>query len=100
MKTHMIKIKPLDDRVIIKRVEKKTTLASGIVLLDSATEKPMEGKVLAIGKGKQLDNGNVRALEVKVGDKVLFPKYSGNEFKIDGEEIIIVHGHEIMCILG
>ncbi len=93
-------IRPLHDRVIVKRVEEETTSAGGIVLPGSATEKPSEGEVLAIGSGKQLDNGDVRALEVKVGDKVLFGKYSGNEVKIDGEELIVMREEDIMGILG
>jgi chaperonin GroES len=83
-------IRPLHDRIIVKRVEEETTTAGGIVLPGSATEKPSEGEVLAVGNGKQLDNGEIRALEVKVGDKVLFGKYSGNEVKIDGEELIVM----------
>jgi len=93
-------IRPLHDRIIVKRVEEETTSAGGIVLPGSATEKPSEGEVLAVGKGKQLDNGDVRALEVKVGDKVLFGKYSGNEVKIDGEELIVMREEDVMGILG
>ncbi|HIF54850.1 MAG: co-chaperone GroES [Methylococcales bacterium] len=93
-------IRPLHDRVIVKRVEEETTSAGGIVLPGSATEKPSEGEILAVGNGKQLDNGEVRALEVKVGDKVLFGKYSGNEVKIDGEELIVMREEDIMGILG
>jgi chaperonin GroES len=93
-------IRPLHDRIIVKRVEEETTTAGGIVLPGSATEKPSEGEVLAVGNGKQLDNGEVRALEVKVGDKVLFGKYSGNEVKIDGEELIVMREEDVMGILG
>lgn len=93
-------IRPLHDRVIVKRVEEETTSTGGIVLPGSATEKPSEGKILAVGNGKQLDNGDVRALEVKVGDKVLFGKYSGNEVKIDGEELIVMREEDIMGVLG
>ncbi|NOQ35453.1 MAG: co-chaperone GroES [Methylococcaceae bacterium] len=95
-----MKIRPLHDRVIVKRVAEETTTAGGIVLPGSATEKPSEGEILAVGNGKQLDNGDVRALEVKVGDKVLFGKYSGNEVKIDGEELIVMREEDIMGILG
>ncbi len=95
-----MKIRPLHDRVIVKRMAEETTSAGGIVLPGSATEKPSEGEVLAVGNGKQLDNGDVRALEVKVGDKVLFGKYSGNEVKIDGEELIVMREEDIMGILG
>ncbi|MCK5870733.1 co-chaperone GroES [Methylococcaceae bacterium HT1] len=93
-------IRPLHDRVIVKRVEEETTSAGGIVLPGSATEKPSEGEVLAVGNGKQLDNGEVRALEVKVGDKVLFGKYSGSEVKVDGEEVIVMREEDIMGVLG
>ncbi len=95
-----MKIRPLHDRVIVKRVEEETTSAGGIVLPGSATEKPSEGEILAVGNGKQLDNGQVQALEVKVGDKVLFGKYSGNEVKIDGEELIVMREEDIMGILA
>ena len=93
-------IRPLHDRVIVKRVEEETTTPGGIVLPGSAAEKPSQGVVLAVGNGKALDNGTVRALEVKVGDKVLFGKYSGNEVKVDGEEIIVMREEDIMGILG
>ncbi|MCK5880288.1 MAG: co-chaperone GroES [Sinobacterium sp.] len=95
-----MKIRPLHDRVIVKRVEEETTSAGGIVLPGSATEKPSEGEILAVGNGKQLDNGQVQALEVKVGDKVLFGKYSGSEVKIDGEELIVMREEDIMGILA
>lgn len=93
-------IRPLHDRIIVKRVEEETTSAGGIVLPGSATEKPSEGEVLAVGSGKVLDSGEVRALEVKVGDKVLFGKYSGNEVKVDGEELIVMREEDIMGIIG
>lgn len=95
-----MKIRPLHDRVIVKRVAEETTSAGGIILTGSATEKPSEGEVLAIGNGKQLDNGDVRALEVKVGDKVLFGKYSGNEVKINGDELIVMREEDIMGIIA
>ena len=94
-----MKIRPLHDRVIVKRVEEERTSAGGIVLPDSATEKPSQGEILAVGNGKQLDNGEVRALEVKVGDKVLFGKYSGNEVKVDGEDLIVMREEDIMGVL-
>ncbi|MDP1657852.1 MAG: co-chaperone GroES [Methylotenera sp.] len=93
-------IRPLHDRVIVKRVEEETTTPGGIVLPGSAAEKPSQGKVLAVGSGKPLDNGTVRALEVKVGDKVLFGKYAGNEVKVDGEDLIVMREEDIMGILG
>ena len=93
-------IRPLHDRVIVKRLEEETTTAGGIVLPGSAAEKPSQGMVLAIGSGKQLDNGQVRALDVKVGDKVLFGKYAGNEVKVDGEEVIVMREDDILAILA
>ena len=93
-------IRPLHDRVIVKRLEEETTTPGGIVLPGSAAEKPSQGKVLAVGSGKLLDNGTVRALEVKVGDKVLFGKYSGNEVKVDGEDLIVMREEDIMGVLG
>ncbi|MBU2569829.1 co-chaperone GroES [Methylotuvimicrobium sp. KM2] len=95
-----MKIRPLHDRVIIKRVEEETKTAGGIVLPGSAAEKPSQGEVLAVGTGKALDNGQVRALEVKVGDKVLFGKYSGSEVKIDGEEVVVMREEDIMAVLS
>ncbi|MEE9398455.1 MAG: co-chaperone GroES [Methylococcales bacterium] len=92
-------IRPLHDRVIVKRVEEERTSAGGIVLPDSATEKPSEGEILAIGNGKLLDNGDVRPLDVKVGDKVLFGKYSGNEVKVDGEDLIVMREDDIMAVV-
>ncbi len=93
-------IRPLHDRVIVKRVEEEKTTPGGIVLPGSAAEKPSQGIVLAVGNGKQLDNGTVRALEVKVGDKVLFGKYAGSEVKVDGDEIIVMREEDIMGIVG
>jgi len=95
-----MKIRPLHDRVIVKRVEEETKTAGGIVLPGSAAEKPSEGEVLAVGSGKPLDNGQVRALEVKVGDRVLFGKYSGTEVKVEGEQYIVMREEDIMGILG
>ena len=93
-------IRPLHDRVIVKRVEEETKTAGGIVLPGSAAEKPSQGIILAVGAGKPLDNGTIRALEVKVGDKVLFGKYAGNEVKVDGEEVIVMREEDIMGVLG
>ncbi|MGZ4957986.1 MAG: co-chaperone GroES [Methylomonas sp.] len=95
-----MKIRPLHDRVVVKRMEEETKTAGGIVLPGSAAEKPSEGEVLAVGSGKPLDNGQVRALEVKVGDRVLFGKYSGTEVKVDGEQYIVMREEDIMGILG
>lgn len=92
-------IRPLHDRVIIKRMEEETTTPGGIVLPGSAAEKPSRGNVVAVGKGKLLENGEVRPLDVQVGDKVLFGKYSGSEVKLDGEELIVMREEEIMAII-
>ena len=93
-------IRPLHDRVVVKRVEEETKTAGGIVLPGSAAEKPSEGVVLAVGAGKPLDNGTIRTLEVKVGDKVLFGKYSGSEVKVDGEQFIVMREEDIIGVLG
>lgn len=94
-----MKIRPLHDRVVVKRVEEDKKSAGGIVIPDSATEKPIEGKVIAVGNGKILDNGEVRALDVKKGDKILFGKYSGTEVKVDGEEYLVMREDDIMGII-
>ena len=83
-------IRPLQDRVIIKRMEEEKTSPGGIVIPDSATEKPIKGEVVAVGNGLVLDNGEIRPLDLKVGDKVLFGKYSGTEVKLDGEELLVM----------
>ena len=93
-------IRPLHDRVIVKRFEEETTTPGGIVLPGSAAEKPSQGKVIAVGNGKQLDNGTVRTLEVKVGDTVLFGKYAGNELKVDGEDLIVMREEDILGVLA
>jgi chaperonin GroES len=95
-----MKLKPLHDRVIIKRMEEEKMSAGGIVIPDSATEKPIKGEIVAVGEGKPLDNGSVRALKVKAGDKVLFGKYSGTEVKVDGTEYLVVREDDIFAILG
>ena len=92
-------IRPLHDRVVVRRVEDERTSPGGIVIPDSATEKPMQGEVLAVGNGKMLENGEQRALDVKVGDKVLFGKYSGTEVKVDGEEVLMMREDDIMGII-
>lgn len=91
-------IRPLHDRVIIKRLDTETTSAGGIVLPESASEKPSRGKVVAVGNGKRNDSGQVQALDVKVGDEVLFGKYSGNEVKVDGDDLIVMREDEIMAV--
>lgn len=92
-------IRPLHDRVVVRRLDEETTTAGGIVLPDSATEKPSQGEVLAVGPGKVLDNGEVRAVDVKVGDRVIFGQYGGNTVKIDGEELLILGESEIFGVL-
>ncbi len=92
-------IRPLHDRVVVKRLEEERTTAGGIVLPDSATEKPSEGEIIAAGNGKLLENGETRALDVKVGDKILFGKYSGNEVKIEGEDYIVMREDDIMGVI-
>ncbi len=94
-----MQIRPLHDRVIVKRVEEERKTAGGIVIPDSATEKPIRGKVLAVGKGKILDNGEVRPLDVKVDDTVLFGKYSGTEVKLDGDEVLVMREEDIMGVI-
>ena len=96
----MSNIKPLFDRVVIKRMEEEKLSAGGIVIPDSATEKPIKGEVIAVGTGKVLDNGQLRAPQVKVGDKVLFGKYSGTEVKLDGVELLVVKEDDLFAILG
>jgi chaperonin GroES len=95
-----MKIRPLHDRVIVKRLEAETKSAGGIVIPDTATEKPIKGEVVAVGNGKVLDDGKVRALDLKVGDKVLFGKYSGTEVKVDGQELVVMKEDDIMAVLG
>ena len=92
-------IRPLHDRVIVKRMEEERTSSGGIVIPDSATEKPIKGEVLAVGNGKILDSGEQRALDVKKGDKVLFGKYSGTEVKVDGEELLVMREDDIMAVI-
>lgn len=94
-----MKIRPLHDRVVIKRLEEETKTAGGIVLPGSAAEKPSQGEVLAVGPGKALENGDVRAIGVKVGDKVLFGTYAGSTVKIDGQEVLIMAETEIFGVL-
>jgi chaperonin GroES len=94
-----MKSRPLHDRVIVKRLEEERTSPGGIVIPDSAAEKPSQGKVVAIGKGKILEDGSVRALDVKVGDKILFGKYSGTEVKVDGDDLLVMREEDIMAII-
>ena len=95
-----MKIRPLHDRVVVRRLEEKEVLKGGIVIPDTAKEKPQEGEVLAVGNGKILDNGTKVPMEVKVGDRILFGKYSGSEVKIDGEELLIMREDDILGVLA
>ena len=94
-----MKIRPLHDRVIVKRMEEERTSAGGIVIPDAATEKPIKGEVVAVGNGKILESGDVRALDVKAGDKVLFGKYAGTEVKVDGDELLVMKEDDIMAVI-
>lgn len=94
-----MKIRPLHDRVVVQRLEEERTTAGGIVIPDSATEKPVRGKIVAAGPGKTIDNGDIRALAVKIGDVVLFGKYSGTEVKIAGQELVVMREDDIMGVI-
>ncbi len=94
-----MKIRPLHDRVVVRRMEEERTSAGGIVIPDSATEKPAQGEILAVGKGKMGDSGTVTPMDVKVGDKVLFGKYAGTEVKVDGEEVLVMREEDIMGVV-
>ncbi|UCF82256.1 MAG: co-chaperone GroES [Desulfobacteraceae bacterium] len=94
-----MKVRPLHDRVIVKRVEEEEKTKGGIIIPDTAKEKPIEGKVVAVGKGKVLENGKQQPLEVKKGDKILFGKYAGTEIKIEGEEHLIMREDDIIAIV-
>ena len=92
-------IRPLHDRVVVRRMEEERTSAGGIVIPDSATEKPAQGVVVAVGTGKILENGDVRPLDLKVGDKVLFSKYGGTEVKVEGEELLVMREDDITAVI-
>ncbi len=94
-----MKIRPLHDRVVVRRIDQETTTAGGIVIPDSAKEKPIQGEIVAAGNGKIMENGDVRPLDVKVGDKVLFGKYSGTEVKIGDEEMLVMREEDIMGVV-
>jgi chaperonin GroES len=95
----MAKLKPLADKILVKRVEAETKTKSGIVLPDSAKEKPKRGKVLAVGEGKRLDNGERAAIDVKKGDEVIFTSYAGTELKIDGEEVLVMSVDDVLAVV-
>ena len=92
-------IRPLYDRIVVKRIDEKETTRNGIIIPDSAQEKPQEGEVLAIGHGKRMEDGTQVAIDLKVGDRILFGKYSGNETKLDGTEFIIMREDEVFAVL-
>jgi len=92
-------IRPLHDRVVVRRMEEERMSAGGIVIPDSAKEKPIQGEIVAVGKGKLLDNGEVRPLDVKVGDRVLFSKYGGTEVKIEGEDLLVMREDDITAVI-
>jgi chaperonin GroES len=95
-----MKVRPLHDRLLVRRVEKEETAKGGIIIPDTAKEKPQEGEVLAVGNGRTLDNGTKVPLDVKAGDKILFGKYSGSEIKMEGEEVLILREDEVLAVLG
>lgn len=94
-----VKIRPLYDRVIVKRIEQEEKTAGGIIIPDTAKEKPIQGEVLAVGKGAVQENGTVRPMDVKVGDRVLFAKYAGSDVKLDGQELLILRETDIMGVV-
>jgi chaperonin GroES len=94
-----MKVRPLHDRILIKRIEEKESIKGGIIIPDTAKEKPQEGEVIAVGHGKKTEEGKVVPLDVKVGDRILFGKYSGTEIKLDGEEYLIVREEEVLGVL-
>jgi len=96
----MAKVRPLHDRLLVKRIEESETVKGGIIIPDTAKEKPQEGEVIAVGNGKTLDNGTKVKLDVKAGDNILFGKYSGTDIKLDGEEYLILREDEVLAVIG
>ena len=94
-----MKIRPLYDRIVVKRIEEQETTRSGIIIPDSAQEKPQEAEVMAVGRGKRLEDGKLVALDVKVGDRILFGKYSGNDIRVDGQEYLIMREDDVLGVL-
>jgi chaperonin GroES len=94
-----MKIRPLHDRVVIRRTEEERTSPGGIVIPDAAAEKPIKGEVIAVGNGKILENGEIRALDLKAGDQVLFGKYSGTEVKVEGEDVLVMREDDVMAVI-
>ena len=95
-----MRVRPLHDRLVVRRIEEKETAKGGIIIPDTAKEKPQRGEVLAVGNGKILDDGKKLALDVKVGDKILFGKYTGTEIKIDGKDVLILREDEVLAVLA
>lgn len=95
-----MKLKPLNDRVVVKRIEEEQKTAGGIIIPDTAKEKPIQGEVIAVGNGKVMDDGTRRPLDVAVGDRVLYSKYAGNEIKVEGEELLIMREDDILAIVS
>ena len=95
-----MKVRPLHDRLVVRRIEEKESIKGGIIIPDTAKEKPQEGEVIAVGNGKVLDSGTKVPMDVKAGDKVLFGKYSGTDIKIDGEEYLILREDEVLAVIG
>ncbi|MBK9170868.1 MAG: co-chaperone GroES [Bryobacterales bacterium] len=95
----MVNIRPLYDRIVVKRIEEQETVRGGIIIPDSAKEKPQEGEVIAVGHGKRMDDGKLIPLDVKAGDRILFGKYSGSDIKLDGEEYLIMREDEVLGVL-
>jgi len=95
-----MKVRPLHDRVLVKRIEEKEVVKGGIIIPDTAKEKPMEGEVVAVGSGKVMDDGKRAAMDVKAGNRILFGKYSGTEIKIDDQDYLIMREDEILAVLG
>jgi chaperonin GroES len=95
-----MKVRPLHDRLLVRRIDAKETAQGGIIIPDTAKEKPQEGEVLAVGNGKVLENGTTLALDVKVGDKILFGKYTGTDVTIDGKEVLILREDEVLAVLA
>ena len=95
-----MKVRPLHDRLVVRRIEEKESVKGGIIIPDTAKEKPQEGEVLAVGNGKVLESGTKVPMDVKAGDKVLFGKYSGTEIKIDGQEFLILREDEVLAVIG
>jgi chaperonin GroES len=100
MRRTAMKLRPLHDRILVKRLDKEEKTKGGLIIPDTAKEKPQQGKVVAVGNGKRLDDGTIQPLDVKAGDKILFGKYSGTELKLEGEEVLILREEDVLGVLG